>query len=87
MERFNTQYFTEAGKGSGKTVPQLWLYAERDSFYGEAHVRANHIAFETSGGIAQFEFYRGVPGDGHRLRNFHKLWRPTADLFLDGLGR
>jgi hypothetical protein len=28
-----------------------------------------------------------IGGDGHRLRNFHKLWRPTADLFLDGLGR
>src|SRR5262249_32811364 len=87
LERFNTEYFTEAGKGSGRTVPQLWLYAERDSVYGEEHVRTNHAAFEAAGGTARFEFYRGVPGDGHRLRSFPRLWRPAADLFLDGLTR
>lgn len=87
LEHFNTTYFAEAGKGSGQSVPQLWLYAERDSFYGEAHIRANHAAFEAAGGAARFEFYRGLPGDGHRLRSFPNLWRPAADQFLDSLSR
>jgi len=84
-EQLNTPYFAEAGKGAGARVPQLWLYAERDSFYDEAHVRANHAAFEAAGGLARFEFYRGIPTDGHRLRSFPDRWRPAADEFLNGL--
>jgi dienelactone hydrolase len=84
-ERLNTPYFAEAGKAAGGKVPQLWLYAAKDSFYGEAHVRANHAAFEAAGGLARFEFYRGIPIDGHRLRSFPDQWRPAADEFLTTL--
>jgi dienelactone hydrolase len=87
LERLNTPYFAEAGKGAGSRVPQLWLYGENDSLYSEAHVRANHAEFEAAGGSARFEFYRGIPIDGHRLRNFPHRWRPGADEFLNGLKR
>ena len=87
LQGLNTPYFAEAGKGAGARVPQLWLYAERDSLYSEAHVRANHAAFEGAGGFARFEFYRGIQTDGHRLRNFPGRWRPAADEFLKGLKR
>jgi dienelactone hydrolase len=78
----NTPLFAAAGAAAGERVPQLWLYGERDSFYPEAHIRANLAAFEQGGGRARFEFARGVPGDGHRLMNFPARWRPAADAFL-----
>jgi dienelactone hydrolase len=87
LEHLNTPYFIQAGTGAGARVPQLWLYAESDSFYSEAHVRANHAAFQAAGGLAKFEYYRGIPTDGHRLRNFPDRWRPAADEFLSGLNR
>src|ERR1700750_1351823 len=64
MEHLNPPYFIQAGTGAGARVPQLWLYAESDSFYSEAHVRANHAAFQAAGGLAKFEYYRGIPTDG-----------------------
>jgi dienelactone hydrolase len=39
-------------------APQLWLYGEKDSYYGEGHIRANHAAFLRAGGRADLE----VPG-------------------------
>jgi dienelactone hydrolase len=87
LEHLNTPYFVQAGTGAGARVPQLWLYAESDSFYSEAHVRANHAAFQAAGGLARFEVYREIPMDGHRLRNFPDRWRPAADEFLSELTR
>lgn len=87
LEHLNTPYFVQAGTGAGARVPQLWLCAESDSFYSEAHVRANHAAFQAAGGLARFEVYREMPMDGHRLRNFPDRWRPAADEFLSELTR
>lgn len=84
-DRLNTPFFAAAGRGSGSKVPQLWLYAERDSFYGEAHVRANHQAFTEAGGQAHLEFYKGLPMDGHLLRLFPVRWREAGDAFMKGL--
>ncbi|MFM9943369.1 MAG: dienelactone hydrolase family protein [Hyphomicrobiaceae bacterium] len=86
-ERFNTPFFAEAGRQTGTKVPQLWLYAERDSFYGEAHIRANHKAFTDAGGVAQLEFYKGLPMDGHLLRIFPARWREAGDAYVKGLPR
>ena len=84
-DRLNTPFFAAAGRGSGSKVPQLWLYAERDSFYGEAHIRANHQAFTEAGGQAHLEFYKGLPMDGHLLRLFPVRWREAGDVFMKGL--
>src|SRR5262249_59141122 len=86
-EHLNTPYFAEAGKGAGAKVPQLWLYAERDSFYDEAHIRANHAAFEAAGGLGRFEFYRGSPTEGHRFREFPARPRPAAAAVFERLKR
>src|SRR5262249_19845214 len=83
-EHLNTTYFAAAGEGAAEKVPQLWLFAERASFYDEAHIRDNHAAFEAAGGLARFEFYRGIATAGHRLRSFPDRWRPAADKFLNG---
>jgi dienelactone hydrolase len=78
-------YFEAAGSGAGKRVPQLWLHADKDSFYNEERVRAQHAAFVRGGGEARFEFFRDVPGNGHYLKSFPEKWRPAADAFLAGL--
>ena len=84
-ERLNAAYFIAAGNGSGSKVPQLWLYADKDSYFTEAFARGNHKAFTEAGGVAQLEFYQGIPGDGHNLRLFPDRWRAAGDAFLKGL--
>jgi dienelactone hydrolase len=78
----NTPIFQRAGKSAGSKVKQLWLYAEKDSFYTEDHIRENFNAFRGAGGQVKFEFYRGITGNGHRLLQFPGIWRPAADEFL-----
>jgi dienelactone hydrolase len=78
----NTPFFQRADKSAGTKVKQLWLYAEKDSFYPEDHIRENFNTFRTAGGQVQFEFYRGIAGNGHRVMQFPAIWRPAADAFL-----
>ncbi len=78
----NTPIFQRAGKSAGSKVKQLWLYAEKDSFYPEDHIRENFNLFRGAGGQVRFEFYRGIAGNGHRLLQFPGIWRPAADEFL-----
>ncbi len=78
-------YFEAAGRSTGSLVPQLWLHADKDSFYNEERVRAQLAAFTGAGGVARFEFFRDVPGNGHFLKGFPDKWRPAADAFLGGL--
>jgi len=76
---FNAEALVEAAPRT--RTPQLWLYGERDSYYGVEHIRANHAAFVRAGGRAQLEIF-SVPGDGHSLMRFPFLWRPHADAYL-----
>jgi dienelactone hydrolase len=85
--KFNTPWFEAAGREAGARVQQLWLYGDRDSYYNEAHIRANHSAFVAAGGRAEFHFYKDVPGNGHYLRAVPRLWRETATAFVRGLPR
>src|SRR6202049_2395744 len=78
-------YFERAGRGAGSAVPQLWLYAENDSFYTEPLILTNYGAFTAVGGTARLQFYRDFSGDGHRIRQFPIRWREVADQFIDGL--
>src|SRR5581483_9447615 len=47
---FNIELLAEAGGTAG--APQLWLYGERDSYYGVEHIRAMYAAFTGAGGEA-----------------------------------
>ena len=87
IEPLAKPYFTNAGRGAGAKVPQLWLYADNDNRYGEYLIRGSHQALEKAGGSARFELLHAVPGDGHLLRFFPDRWRPVADQFLATLGR
>jgi dienelactone hydrolase len=78
-------FFEQAGRGTGARVLQLWLYTDKDSFYNEERIRAQLAAFTGAGGVARFEFFRDVPGNGHYLKSFPDRWRPAADAFLADL--
>jgi hypothetical protein len=82
-----TPDFTKAGRGATDKVPQLWLYADNDRFYGEAMSRGYYEAFTAAGGKARYELLHGVPGDGHLLWVYPDRWRPIADQFLEQLDK
>jgi predicted dienelactone hydrolase len=44
----NTEMFAAAGRGA--KVPTLWLYAEGDPYYSQAHIERNYAAFRAAGG-------------------------------------
>lgn len=82
----NTRWFANAGKGVGKSVPQLWIYGAPDQYYGEAHVRQNHDAFVAHGGDATLIYHANPPPfDGHGIRFYPDLWQERVDSFLAGL--
>jgi dienelactone hydrolase len=78
----NTPIFQQAGKTTGTKVKELWIYGEKDSFYPEDHIRENFNAFRMAGGTVRFEFFRNVPGNGHRVLQFPHIWRGAAEEFL-----
>jgi dienelactone hydrolase len=78
----NTPLFQQAGKSTGAKVKELWIYGEKDSFYPEEHIRENFNAFRNAGGTVRFEFFRSVPGNGHRVLQFPAIWRSAAEDFL-----
>ena len=82
-----TPYYANAGRGAGKKVPQLWLYADNDRLYDETLIREYYQAFSAAGGSARFELLRGIPADGHLLRLYPERWRSIADEFLTSLNR
>jgi pimeloyl-ACP methyl ester carboxylesterase len=71
-----------SSRGASAKVPQLWLYAERDSFTSEGQIRLGHAAFIAAGGQAELVVLKDIPGNGHFLRNFPGRWHPLADTFL-----
>lgn len=82
-----TPYYSNAGRGAGDKVKQLWLYADNDRLYSEDLIREYQQAFTAAGGNARFELLHGVPGDGHLLRLYPDRWRAVADQFLSSLDR
>jgi len=80
-EGFNAASFAHAGRDA--RVPMLWLYGDRDHYYGPASIRAYHDAFAKAGGRGALHLY---PREGHDLANFVDLWEATADTYLAGLG-
>lgn len=81
-----TEVFRRAGRGV--RVPNLWLYAENDRFWGQQAPRAWHAAFAAGGSPTQFVMTAPVPGeDGHQLMlRGGRLWSAHVDPFVTGLG-
>jgi dienelactone hydrolase len=73
--------------GATSRVPQLWLYAENDSFFPPDVVRRMHDAFTRAGGKATLKQMPAFGSDGHALfARGTSLWLPPVDAFLAGLG-
>lgn len=77
-----------AGYGRSTHVPNLWVYALNDAFWGEAAPRAWHAAFADGGSLTYFVQAPPVEGDdGHALSSHAPaLWSPYVDRFLATLG-
>lgn len=74
----------------GKTtkIPNLWLYAENDEFWGPTAPLEWRKSFEASGGSGSFVMTAPVPGHGgHSLLQWGgRLWADQTDPFIKSLG-
>ena len=77
-----------AGYGLSTTVPNLWVYAANDQYWGAVVPREWHAAFARGGSPTIFVQAPAVAdGDGHGLsRHAPALWAPMVDGFLARLG-
>jgi len=77
-----------ADYGRSTVLPNLWLYALNDQFWGADAPRGWHAAFARGGSPTTFVQAPAVAdGDGHGLsRHAPALWAPTVDAFLARLG-
>ncbi len=73
-----------AGYGQTTRVPNLWIYALNDQYWGPTVPRGWHAAFAQGGSATTFVQEPAVPdGDGHGLsRHDAALWAPAVDAFL-----
>jgi dienelactone hydrolase len=65
--------------------PTLWLYGRNDSFYSIAHSQSNFSAFRAAGGKGAFREF-DVPGNGHYVIVYPRLWSPVVAEYLDSIG-
>jgi dienelactone hydrolase len=72
------------GYGKATTLPNLWIYALNDQYWGPTVPREWHAAFALGGSPTTFVQAVAVPdGDGHGLsRHDAALWAPAVDAFL-----
>jgi dienelactone hydrolase len=63
-------------------VPQLWLYARNDRFFGESLARRMHAAVTEAGGEASLIVAPPVGEDGHGYFFVSTAWREMVDPFL-----
>ena len=77
-----------ADYGQATRVPNLWVYALNDEFWGAVEPRDWHAAFARGGSPTTFVQAPAVPaGDGHELSRYTPiLWGPAVDAFLARLG-
>jgi dienelactone hydrolase len=67
-------------------IPQLWVYAENDTFFGPALTRKMHAAFTTAGGKAEYLLVPPHGNDGHFYFNDIAAWESRVDQFLKHTG-
>ncbi len=77
-----------AGYGKTTRVPNLWIYALNDQYWGPTVPRGWHAAFAAGGSPTTFVEEPAVPdGDGHGLsRHDAALWAPAVDAFIARIG-
>jgi hypothetical protein len=78
-----------ASLGANTNLPNLWIYAENDLFWGSQAPKDWHAAFTaTSKGPTTFAMTSPVVGsDGHSLIFVGKEhWQPHVETFLSRLG-
>ena len=84
------EVLTELYGSLGKTtkIPNLWLYAENDEYWGASAPIEWHKAFAASGGSGQFVMTAPLPGrGGHSLLQWGgRLWADHTDPFVKSLG-
>ena len=75
--------------GVTSRVPNLWLYAKNDSFFGPDLVERMREAYLNGGGDAKLVMFEPLGDDGHRLFgmiNGRALWLMQMDGFLHAHG-
>lgn len=79
-------FYTEAGKTT--TVPNVWIYALNDQYWGAEAPRAWFAGFSSGATAAKFIPAPAVEdGNGHALSGHPRaLWSPYLDAFVDSLG-
>jgi dienelactone hydrolase len=84
------EVLTELYASFGKTtkIPNLWLYAENDEYWGPNAPIEWHQAFAANGGSGKFIMTTPVPGyGGHSLlQRGGRLWADHTDPFVKSLG-
>jgi dienelactone hydrolase len=73
--------------GASSKIPELWVYAENDSYFAPEIATAMHTAFTKSGGKAQFVQPARFGTDGHNLffgRRGSAIWGPLVEAYLKG---
>jgi dienelactone hydrolase len=80
-----TALYAEAGKAT--TVPNLWIYAENDQYWGPEVPKEWHAAFAAGGSPTRFVHAPPVPdGNGHGLSGHaQSLWAPYLEPFISSL--
>jgi dienelactone hydrolase len=69
--------------GARSRVPNLWLYAKNDSFFGPELVERMHNAFLDGGGDVKLVMYDALGNEGHWLfSNGRHQWLMELDAFL-----
>jgi dienelactone hydrolase len=63
-------------------VPQLWIYAENDRFFGASLARRMLAAMTEAGGAAELVVTPPVGEDGHGYFFVSTAWREMVDKFL-----
>lgn len=72
--------------GAGATAPMLWLYGDRDPYYGLPFVRGMFEAFRAAGGRGALRTFDDLPGSGHALMGWQDRWEADVAALVDGLG-
>ena len=66
--------------GAAARAPVLWLYGDRDTYYGLPFIRQVFAAFRDAGGRGEWVEF---PERGHSLIGWTDLWTPRVGRFLD----
>lgn len=75
-----------AALGKSTRVPSLWIFAQNDTRYSAATIRASHAAYLKAGGVARLSLSPPIAGDGHFVYHRPDLWRDALKEFLDEIG-